>query len=138
LVPNRKACYQNPYDKNQANLIIYFEQKKTRKYTKHDNTNKQKQRKRNLILKYYYYCKQKQCHLIVFMICTFEGCKKLACWGWLGWLGLLGLAWLGWLGWPRWLGNGLGVAWAAFTIRELSGNYPGYKGWALWAGWAAG
>ena len=59
----------------------------------------------------------------------------------LGWLGLAGLAgrthpgpaWpgLGWLGWP---GNRLGLAWADSTIRELSGNYPGFK--AGWAGWA--
>ena len=33
-------------------------------------------------------------------------------------------------GWP---GSGLGVAWDDFTIRELSGNYPGFG-----VGWLAG
>ena len=42
---------------------------------------------------------------------------------------------LGLLGWP---GGGPGVAWDDFTIRELSGNYPGtirdFGGWpaGLW------
>ena len=36
---------------------------------KYDNTNKQKQRKRSLELKsFYYFCKQNQCNFIAFMI----------------------------------------------------------------------
>ena len=73
------------------------------------------------------------------------GWPGLALLGWLGlallgWLGLAGLA-----GWTclAWVGLA-GVAWADSTIRELSGNYPGFKaGWAGlglagpgWAGWA--
>ena len=67
-------------------------------------------------------------------------------WGWsgaaLGWLGAT-LAWPGgWRGdWSGLPGGGLGVAWDDFTIRELSGNYPGTirdLGWAGWPGLAAG
>ena len=73
------------------------------------------------------------------------GWPGLALLGWLGlallgWLGLAGLAgWtcLAWVGlagvaWER-TGGGLGRFYYPGTIRELSGNYPGFK--AGWAGW---
>ena len=51
----------------------------------------------------------------------------------LPWHGLAGDAGLG-PGWPG-PGGGLGVAWDDFTIRELSGNYPGF--WVSFLGWLA-
>ena len=52
------------------------------------------------------------------------------------------MGWLGGLAGPGGVlerpQGGLGVVWTDFTIRELSGNYPGF-GWLGWggrAGWA--
>ena len=79
--------------------------------------------------------------------------------GWLGWAGLawlVGLAGLGWLGLLTELAGGwslgpAGASWdcqaglagwtqgglGQFTIRELSGNYPGFgMAWLVMAGWA--
>ena len=48
------------------------------------------------------------------------------------WLGSAGGA-------PAVPSSGLGVVWTDLTIRELSGNYPGFGlaglGWLGWAGW---
>ena len=71
------------------------------------------------------------------LVLLFFGIKCLIKAGWLAWLawpGWPGLAWWVWLpggglGCPRaaWGCSGVawGVVWTAFTIRELSGNYPG-------------